>query len=179
MGKNRKPQVSKYDETISAANSVAALWMDFRKYLRKGLRNQEILPEDEQRFLEVKSELARLQRFLGQKLPEGLLYGSKNIAEVMTSSISIGTVHDLPSADKRGLYERWHECYVAIQRLLGTLDVLRDGYPAQFQIAKARSINVKESIGLVAAKKRSAKKMLGVALVIVAGAAAAYYVMSQ
>ena len=67
MGK--KQSTSKYDDSLEAANSVASLWMEFRKHLRKSFTAQDIQSEEEIRFLEVKSELARLQRFLAQKTP--------------------------------------------------------------------------------------------------------------
>lgn len=172
MPKQKKP--TKFDDATEAANSVSALWMEFRKHLRKSFSSQEIQPEEEQRFLEVKSELSRLQRILAQKLPEGAQYGSKEITEVMSSSISIGTVRELPAADKKNLYQRWHECYIAMQRLLGTLDLLREGYPVQFQVHRTRSSNVKESIGMIQAKKGKWKKVVA-AVAILAIAAIVYY----
>jgi len=175
MGK----KASKYDELLAAANGVSALWMEFRKHLRKSFGAQEIQMAEEQRFLEVKSELSRLQRFLAQKLPEGLQYGSKDVSEVMMASVSIGTVRDLPAVDKKNLYQRWHDCYIGLQRLLGVLDVLRDGYPVQFHTAKVRSSNVKESIGLVQRKKNPTKKVLTAAIVLIVIAAAAFFYMSS
>ena len=174
-----KKTPSKYDELVEAATSVSALWMEFRKYLRKSFGNQEIQSVEEQRFLEVKSELARLQRFLAQKLPEGVQYGSKDVAEVMTASISIGTLRDLPPIDKKNLYQRWHDCYIGLQRLLGILDILKEGYPVQFHTTKARSSNVKEAIGMVDKKKSNAKKIAAVVVLIAAAAGAFLYFSSR
>lgn len=175
----KKTAASKYDEVIEVANSVASLWMEFRKYLRKSFSPQEVQSEDEMRFLEVKSELARLQRFLAQKLPEGLQYGAKGITDTMASSISIGTLRDLPAADKKNLYDRWHESYINLQRLQGVLDVLHDGYTVHFAVAKARSTNVKESIAGAKGKKDNKKKVITVAVLLIVIAIAAVMYMSR
>jgi len=115
--------------------------------------------------------MARLQRALAHKLPEGFRYGSKRITDIMAQSISISALRDLPSPDKKALYERWHEAYIALQNLLGTLDVLREGYPVRFALAKAKTGNIKADLAGSGKKKRNLKNVVvGIAAIAIAAA---------
>jgi hypothetical protein len=167
-GKKKKP--SKHDELVRMGARVADLWMEFRKHFRLAYVKRPIARAEEQMFLDIKSEMARLQRALAHNLPEGFRYGSKRITDIMAQSISISALRDLPSADKKALYQRWHEAYIALQNLLGTLDILQEGYPVRFQVAKARTGNVKADLAGPAKKKHNVKNVLAgmVAIAIVA-----------
>jgi len=179
--RKRTKQEIKNDELIETASKISALWMDFRKTIRRAFANQPAGMNDEQQFLELKSHLARLQRIMAQRLPEGFRYGAKNMTELMAQAISISSLREMPPPDKKAIYGRWHQVHISLQHLLGILDLLGDGYVVKFETTKARSGNIKEDIGLTdGSKKKSGAQNKVVALVLlIAAAAAAYYYVNK
>ncbi len=170
-----------YSDLLQAANNVISLWMEFRRYFRMAFSNQEIKPEMEQQFLDIKSNMARLQRFLGQRLPRGFHYGSQGITDMMSQSISIEALRDLPLTDKKGLYEKWHGCYMRLQNLLGILDVMHEGYEVTFEDPKSKSGNIK--VDQAAASKKGKKKdnsgTIKMVVAIAAIAGAIFYIINK
>jgi hypothetical protein len=175
-----KQKQSKWDPVLDTANNLNSLWMEFRKSLRKAFSPQDIQTSEEQQFLETKSELSRAQRSLGQTLPEGSHYSGKAISDLMGQCVSIGNIRDLPPTDKKNLYDRWHECYIGIQRLVGTLEIMPQGYPVEFKTAKTKTGNVKADIRSSSGKKKSnlAKNLVAV-VIFAAVVAAAYWYMTK
>jgi hypothetical protein len=180
--KKKTKEAQQRDELLRAATEVADMWMEFRKFVRSAFGNKPINRDDEQAFLGLKSNLARLQRILGQRLPEGFHFGSRGMSELMGQSISMNTLRDLPLADKKGIYSRWHDAHIKIQHLLGILDLMAEGHNVVFETVKAKTGNLKQDIGLTGGKKK--KKMskgavfatiLAVAVVVVV----VYYMMNS
>jgi hypothetical protein len=176
--RKRTKQEIKNDELIETASRISALWMDFRKTIRRAFANQPTGMNDEQQFLELKSHLARLQRIMAQRLPEGFRYGAKNMSELMAQAISMSSLREMPPPDKKAIYGRWHQVHVSLQHLLGILDLLGEGCVVKFETTKARSGNIKEDIGLTGGskKKGDTKKKVLVLLLLAAAGAAVYYV---
>lgn len=149
--KQKKP--SKNEELVEITKQVAALWMDFRNNFRRAFSSQEITPEEERGFLDVKSHLSRLQRILTQRLPEGFRWGSKRMSDLMQQCISIGALREMAMQDKKSLYEQWHGAYISLENLLGVLEILVEGYPVNFQVVVQKSGNIKAQM----TKEREAK----------------------
>ncbi|NQU41838.1 hypothetical protein HQ520_01035 [bacterium] len=160
-------QAEKNQELIDTASRISNLWMEFRKCLRMAFTTKPVTREQEQGFLDLKSGLARLQRSLAQRMPEGFRYGSKGMHDLMGSSISIATLRELPTNDKKQLYIRWHEAHIALQHLMGILDLLAEGYPVRFEALKKKTGNLKEDIGLSGDGKQKSKKKSAVVFLIV------------
>lgn len=172
-----KQKESKWDAVLETANNLNSLWMEFRKSLRKAYSPQEIQTAEEQQFLEVKSELSRAQRSLGQTLPEGAHYSAKTISDLMGQCVSIGNIRELPPTDKKNLYDKWHECYIGIQRLVGTLEIMRQGYPVEFKVARTKTGNVKTDLRAGKEKKKSnlGKNIVAIVIFLVVGGIAYWY----
>ncbi len=176
----KKKRKGKHDEILDAANQVVALWMEFRQLFRMGFTKNPIEDQHEKRFLQIKSELARSQRVLSQRLPEGFRYGARRINDIMTQAISIGAVRDLPMPDKKKLYANWHAAYIALQNLLGVLDVINDGYHINFETVHTPTGNVKQSLtGAGGGKKAEKKSKVGIVVVVIVIAAAVWYFMKK
>jgi hypothetical protein len=169
----KKDKPTKYRPLLEASQRVGVLWQDFRKCYAKAYSSQEITRDTEQRFLEVKSELARLLRLLSRQLPEGAQYGAKDIGELMAQCVSVGSIQDLPLNDKKALYEKWHQSHIQIKRLEGALEVMDSGFPVHFRVKKAGSGNIKGDLAGPAKKQKSNKATVVVVIIIIA--AAAYY----
>jgi hypothetical protein len=144
MAKKKKP--TKTEELVSSAENVISLWVEFRKCFRRAFGSHEITPQEEQHFLEIKSNLSRLQRVLAQRLPEGFKYGSKGITELMAQCVSIASLRELPANDKKGLYQEWHKAFISLQNLRGILDMMEEGHHITFETTQAKSGNLKKDM---------------------------------
>jgi hypothetical protein len=175
MAKKKKP--SKTDELVSAAENVVSLWVEFRKCFRRAFGSHEITSEEEQHFLEIKSNLSRLQRVLAQRLPEGFKHGSKGITELMAQCVSIASLRELPVNDKKGLYQEWHKAFISLQNLRGILDMMEEGHHIDFETTKAKSGNLKQDMGGGKKKQSGFAAKYGKTIVVLAviGAAAWYF----
>lgn len=132
--------------------------------------------QEEQEFLELKSQLTRLQRLLAQRMPEGFQYGGHRMADLMGKCISISVIRDLPLQDKKGLYGLWHQVHISLQHMLGILDLIREGHKVTFETVKAKSGNIKADYA--ASRKGKKKKDVGgtvVKLLVVAAILGAVY----
>lgn len=167
----------KNEEIIGAATRVSTLWLDFRKVVRRAFSNQPSAMDEEQKFLDLKSNLARYQRILAQRLPEGFRYGGKGMTDLMGQAISIGGLREMPAQDKKGVYERWHRAHISLQHLIGILDLLQEGFPVKFESAKGKTGNIKADIGGGGKKKKAMdKKKLVIGVLLAAGAAYAAWI---
>jgi len=177
--KKKKP--TKTEELVSAAENVVSLWVEFRKCFRRAFGSHEITPQEEQHFLEIKSNLSRLQRVLAQRLPEGFKYGSKGITELMAQCVSIASLRELPVNDKKGLYLEWHKAFISLQNLRGILDMMEEGHHIAFETTQAKSGNLKQDMKGGGKKKGEGMAKLGKAVVSIAviGAVAWFLFMKK
>jgi len=179
--RKKTPQEAKNDDLFATGEKICALWIDFRKYIRKSFSDQPVTMQEEQDFLELKSQLTRLQRLLGQRMPEGSQYGAHRMSDIMSKCISISVIRDLPLQDKKGLYALWHQVHIAQQRMLGILDLIREGHQVTFETVKAKSGNIKADFA--ASRKSNKKKDYSgvikgiIALIVIA--AVAYFVLGK
>ncbi len=179
MATTKKP--TQADEILDAAEHVVGLWMEFRKFFRKAFTSDPITQAEEQTFLRIKSDMSRYQRILGQRVPAGFKYGHKRITDIMAKSISIAALREQPLQDKKNLYAQWHESYVALQNLLGVLDIMREGFPVKFETATVKKTgNVKADLASSSGKKKgggAGKALKAIIALAVIGAAAYYFLV--
>ncbi len=171
----KEQKATKETVLFDTANEISSLWMEFRKYVRFAFSNKPVDREKEQEFLSLKSDLSRLQRILGQRLPDGFRYGSRGMSDLMGQAISLVSLRELPLADKKGIYARWHDAHIKLQHMLGILDVMAEGHQVAFETVKAKTGNLKQDIGLIKEQKKSNVKKVVVALLIIAAVGGALY----
>ena len=110
-------------ETIKSVledlGSLMEIWSKFRKYFLRSFAQDPIAHEEEEDFLEVKSNIARYQRVIRQKIQDELYYGADQMQELLRQSISISHLRTLPVNDRQELYKKWHATWVALTRTLG------------------------------------------------------------
>lgn len=170
-----KKKASAEDREIlfKAAKDLLTHWMRIRDFLLLSFQNDPITREQEQTFLELKSETARTQRVVGSKIPENLKFGADRITELLRQAISVAHLRGLPVADKMGLVGSWHFASVMLHRAVGALEYLAEGHA---EVAgKKGGIRGIKAIKAEAAggTKRSKTPLIIAAVVVVAGAIAA------
>ncbi len=175
---------NKTQELAEATDKVIGLWLKLRSIFRKTVEQKEIEPEDEHNFLELKSHVARLQRFIGLRLPENYKFGSSNISDLMKQVVSLQALSDQPEQDKSELYNKWHQSYIMLQQLRGVIDVMLEGFPVTFEGVRRSSGNIKQDLqgdrGKSGKKAQKASKNLVTAVVsILVVGAVGYYLFKK
>jgi len=115
-------------ETQQSVKSVLDNWMRIKLAFQKAFSQGPITKEHETAFLKLKSELSRLNRQLGEKLPSNLGFNSAQMMELMKNATTLQSLHSLPPQERRQLLEQWHQIYILLNRSLGALEVVGDGY---------------------------------------------------
>jgi len=101
-------------------------WLQIRDFLLLAFQNDPITREQEQAFLELKSDTARSQRVVSGKISEDLQFGADKITDFLRQAISVAHLRGLPLADKRGLVSVWHVASVMLHRAVGALEFIKE-----------------------------------------------------
>lgn len=123
-----KPAV--INESLGLVQATLEQWLSFKKYLVVATKNEQVQLEDENNFLEVKSNLARTSRALGEKMKEmgRMELGEKLLKELLNKCVSMSNISNLPPTDKRQLLKDWHKVFIKLSRSIGALKMLSEGY---------------------------------------------------
>src|SRR5687767_1477136 len=95
------------EAALTEAQNLMQLWLRTKAYFAKANNEEPITREDEQVFLETKSEISKFQRTLTPKLPQDVSFGADRMQDLLRQSISIGHLRNLPKADRAMLMANW------------------------------------------------------------------------
>lgn len=116
-------------DTVPTVQAMLTQWVAFKEYLTLAFGDTPPAPEDEQSFLEIKSNIARAMRSLGERLKEARLdYGEKAMRDILNKCVSVGHIKALPNNDKRALLKEWHGGFVRLSRISGAVALISTGY---------------------------------------------------
>ncbi len=115
-------------EVQQSVKSVLDNWMRIKLAFQKAFSQGPISREHENAFLKLKSELSRANRQLSEKLPSNLSYDSAQMMELMKNATTMQSLHSLPPQERRQVLTQWHHIYILLNRSLGALEVVGDGY---------------------------------------------------
>jgi hypothetical protein len=95
-------------------------WKQFSQYLDRGFQQQNIAPEDESAFLELKSQIVREFETLMTLLAVGTDRDERplRLVNVVTS---LQAIRDLPEGTAGRIATDWHHTFMGWQALLGRL----------------------------------------------------------
>jgi hypothetical protein len=137
------------------------LWLEFRTYFQKSFTNEPISHEDEQRFLEIKSAVAKYHRTLAQRFKDDdfVYYGGDQLSELLRQSISVMHIRGLPIPDRRTLYQSWHYVYIYLARMVGALRFVAEGYIPLKKLKESSSVSsIKSMAGSRGERQRGVTK---------------------
>lgn len=115
-------------ETQHAVKTVLENWMRIKLALQKAFSQGPIVKEHEDAFLKLKSDLSRVNRQLSDKLPSNLGFDSALMMDMMKNATTMQNLHSLPPQERRGMLDQWHKIYILLNRSLGALEVVGEGY---------------------------------------------------
>lgn len=175
MAKPQQPDPTQI--ALGEAQSLLQLWLKVKAFLIKSQSEQPVSPEEEQIFLETKSDVSRMQRLLATKVPTDIGYGADKITDLLKQSISINHLRALPKNDRTTLMNNWHAAFVLISRAVGALQFISEGYThvAKVKGASGNISEMKKAAATQTEEKGGLLKSPLVYVIVIAAAAAGYY----
>jgi hypothetical protein len=129
---------------LTEAQNLIQLWLRTKAYFIKANNEDPISRDEEQAFLETKSDISRLQRILGSKVPADIGFGADKMQDLLRQSISIGHLRNLPKADRTQLMQAWHQVFIYLSRAAGAMQFLVEGYVQPIRAKKGGGTNINE-----------------------------------
>lgn len=168
---------------VQEAQNLVKLWLNVKKFLVKAMGEDPITKEEEQAFLNAKTEVGRLTRSVGQKVPSDVTVGGEKMQDLLRQAISIAHLRGLPKADKQVLVSNWHASYITLAQAYGCLVFIAEGFIPSPKAPKGSGTSLRELKGQGAPgtkkpvkKNVLAKPVTWVVLAIIA--AVVYFVMN-
>ena len=160
------------ETAFAESQQLWQLWTATKAFLAKAETQDPVTREEEQAFLEAKTDLSRLSRSIPAKLPEGVGIAADKLQDILRQAISISHLRSLPKPDKLNLVLNWHAVFIHVSRATGALQLIAEGYTPN-PVAKKQGTGLKDiKAGSVATspKKKSRLKspMTWVVVVIIA-----------
>ncbi len=165
---------------LQEARTLLNHWTRIREYLLLAFQNDPISREQEQTFLELKSETAKAQRVVSGKIQEDLKFGSDKITDFLRQAISVAHLRGLPTADKRGLVAVWHTASIMLHRAAGALEFIHEtGQVAKTTKGGVFGIKAIKAEAAGTQKKSIVPLVAGVVVVLAVIAGVVYFLMNM
>lgn len=170
------------ENALKDGQALLQLWLRSRAFINKANTEEPITREEEQSFLETKSDISKHQRTMVTKLPPDVSFGAERMQELLRQSISIGHLRALPKSDKQMLVTNWHFVFINLSRAMGALQFMAEGYIPPPKVRKAGT-GIKDMKGAASSEAKPKKKgalqkpSTYITLAVLGGIA--YYVMNN
>ena len=107
---------------------VLELWMRTRLAFLKAFASDRPSQEQEDAYLNLKSEISRLYRMISERLPPGLMFEGDKMLESLKNAMTLEHLHRQSATERQILMVLWHRIYIKITRTVGALEVMQSGY---------------------------------------------------
>ncbi len=162
MAKQKEKPLSQAELVLQDAQALLEIWLRIKAYFVKAASEEPITPEDEKAFLDLKSEVQRLQRLVKNRMIAGLDFGDLRMQELLRQSISVRHLRELPRADRTLLVNSWHYVFIYLARAVGALQFIAEGYRPPEKAAKGGAgPNISELKGGAGGGDKKKKKKEG------------------
>lgn len=121
-------QSKEITDLYGSVKRLLEIWMRIKLAIQRSFGKEPISAEQEQAFLKLKSDLSRLYRKVGDKLPPELGFEGDEMIEMMKNATTMANVQQLPLTEKRNIFSKWHRIYVLMTRAFGAMEVMNEGY---------------------------------------------------
>ncbi|MGB9692047.1 MAG: hypothetical protein ACPL7D_07750 [Candidatus Sumerlaeaceae bacterium] len=159
MAKEKQKPPTPAELALKDAQALLEIWLRIKAYFVKAASDEPITPEDERTFLDLKSEVQRLQRLLRGKMVAGLTFGEQRMADLLRQSISIQHLRELPKMDRQLLVNSWHYVFIHLAKAVGALQFIAEGYrPSTAKEKTGGGPNISELKGGGGGDKKKKKK---------------------
>jgi hypothetical protein len=111
------------ERQLNDCRVLLKLWSVFQQFFESAVSGEGVRPENEKKFLELKSRVAMLHDTFLEAVPEG---GAASVAQGMVEnivrSITLKHVNQLNGADVKKMQIEWHESYLLLNETIGHLE---------------------------------------------------------
>jgi hypothetical protein len=150
----------KFDRT----QELIKLWVKFHEYFLGVLKGGKPAPGDEQKFLELRSQIAQRYQALSELLGTGQSIGNIHSLDMVTQVLSLEKIPEITELERDKIEADWSAAYISLNRILGSLEAT--------EIQKA-SISAEER------KAQRSSVIPWIVLMVVLGALILVYVVSN
>lgn len=137
------------ERQFADTTELLGLWNKFHEFFLIGVKNNNITPDKENQFLELKSRIAMLHDSFMEALTDNHSVG-QDVLNVVTRCITLKHLTRQSSADTKKMEIEWHEGYMLINDTIGALDEKRRDLAAinetQYKAQKAAGV-AKQKVG--------------------------------
>lgn len=113
------------ERQYSDCRELIALWKAFSEYFSIGVKGDNLTPEKEGQFLQLKSRIAELHDSFMDALTHDQNVG-QSMLDVVSRSITLKHLNRLSTADVKKMEIEWHESYLLLNDTIGALDDKRN-----------------------------------------------------
>ncbi|MCD5390514.1 hypothetical protein LR007_01405 [candidate division NPL-UPA2 bacterium] len=115
----------KLERKIALLNEFIDEWIRFRDFLKGALKDGKVSAEEERKFMEIKSLIARKYQGLGQTLGEEFSPDNR-ITEIISQAVSLEGLAGTSGMKFGKIENDWHQSYIRLNEFLGGLESQRD-----------------------------------------------------
>jgi len=138
------------ERQYSDTKELLALWNTFHQFFTMGKAGQEITPEKENQFLEIKSRIAMLHDSFMDALTHNQNVGQE-VLSIITRAITLKHLGRLSTADVKKMEMDWHESYLLLNDTIAALEHKRE------ELAQINETQYKASQAAGAARQKAGK----------------------
>jgi hypothetical protein len=138
-------QAKEISDLYGSLKTLLEIWMRIKLAIQRAFTGEAPTADQEQAFLKLKSELSRLYRTVGEKLPPDLKFEGEAMIEMMKNATSMKNLQAVPVAEKRNMFSKWHRFYVLMTRSFGAMEVMNEGYHPRLHRERLKTKDNKSS----------------------------------
>ncbi len=116
------------ENIYDATRKLLELWMRIKLILQKSFSEGAPTSEQENTYLQIKSEISRIYRGIAEKIPRGLQIDGDKMMEMLKNAMTMEHLGNQPLTERQIYYSTWHRVYLKLTRTLGALEVMKSGY---------------------------------------------------
>ena len=118
------------ERQLSDCRTLLKLWGLFQEYFEGAVKGQNVQPDNERKFLELKSRIAMLHDTFLECAEEKAAAVAQNMLENVIRAITLKHISRLSPADIKKMQIEWQESYLLLNETIGMLE--------EQQISKAK-----------------------------------------
>jgi hypothetical protein len=138
------------------------LWQEFYEYFEMAKRGEDLTPEKEDAFLDLKSRIAMLHDSFMDALTHDQNIG-QNVLDIVTRSISLKHLNRQNVADIKKMEIEWHESYLLLNETVAMLEEKRQ----QLASMSAAQYRAQKSAGIATQKIRAVLTSIYVKIAVI------------
>jgi hypothetical protein len=134
---------SAVERQYSDSKELLALWRVFHDFFVMGVKGDNLTPEKEAQFLELKSKIAMLHDSFMEALTHDQNIGQE-VLNIVSRAITLKHLSKQSAADIKKMEIEWHESYLLLNETIGSLEDKRNELSnvneAQYRAQKAAGV---------------------------------------